>query len=370
MNKKDSLRRDSRILLFIALLLTLIGLVFIYSASSVFASEKFGLSHYFLKKQSFYLFPAFLCFFVFSIIPIKLIEKYTSIMFFGSLILTVLTLLPNIGVKIHGSNRWLNLYGFSFQPSEFLKLFFVLYIALVIERKKEYLKSFFYGYLPFLIILAVTFIILLKQPDFGSVITLFLTSFIMLFVADFKYMYLLLTLTSVVPIVLILVFSKAYRLNRILIFLNPWSDPRGRGFQIIQSLIAIGSGYIWGLGISNSKQKFFYLPMQHTDFIFPIIAEETGFVGSIILILLFISFSFLGIKIAMKMQSVFSFFSVLGFIVLISIQAVVNLMVTTGLLPTKGLGLPFVSYGGTALVCLWSMMGLIVNFVRDNRLRG
>jgi len=367
--KKDVSRRDSRILLFTALVLTLIGLVFIYSASSVFASERFGSAHYFFKKQAFFLIPAFLSFFIFSIIPIRLIEKYTSLMFFSSLFLTAMTILPNVGIRIHGSNRWLNLYGFSFQPSEFLKLFFVLYIALVIDRKKEYLKSFFYGYLPFLIILAVTFIVLLKQPDFGSVITLFLTSFIMLFVADFKFMYLLLTLTSVVPIALILVFSKAYRLNRILIFLNPWSDPRGRGFQIIQSLIAIGSGHIWGLGISNSKQKFFYLPMQHTDFIFPIIAEETGFVGATILILLFVVFCLFGIRVAMKMKTAFSFFSVLGFVVLISIQAVVNLMVTTGLLPTKGLGLPFVSYGGTALVCLWSMMGLIANFVRDNRLR-
>jgi cell division protein FtsW len=174
-------------------------------------------------------------------------------------------------------------------------------------------------------------------------------------------------MASALSIGIALIFSESYRLNRILIFLNPWTDPQGRGFQIIQSLIAIGSGDVWGLGISNSKQKFFYLPMQHTDFIFPIIAEETGFVGSSILVLLYFLFCYFGIRIVTKLKNIFALFTTLGFIVLISVQAVINLMVTTGLLPTKGLGLPFVGYGGTALLCLWCMLGLITNFVRSEK---
>jgi cell division protein FtsW len=360
----SALRRDTRFLLLISAALTLLGLVFIYSSSSVYALERFGTSHYFLKKQIIWLIPAMIGFILFARIPVIIFKKYAPLLFLFSLMLTALTLLPSIGMRVHGSYRWLNFFGFAGQPSEILKLFLIIYIGFFIDRKREYIRSLLYGYAPFLLILMVTFFVLLKQPDFGSVVTLLLTAFILLFVADFKLIHLLVTLISVIPIGITLIFSRTYRLNRILIFLNPWADPKGRGFQIIQSLIAIGSGKIWGVGISNSKQKFFYLPMQHTDFIFPIIAEETGFVGCSIILMLYFLFVYFGVRIVNRLKSIFAMFTSLGFIVLISVQAVVNLMVTTGLLPTKGLGLPFISYGGTAIVCLWCMMGLIVNFVR------
>lgn len=369
MKKTGTLRRDLRALLAIAAVLTLLGLIFIYSSSSVYALERFGSPHYFLRKQLIYLIPSFIAFLCFAAVPIALFRRFAPFLFLGSLGLTVLTFVPSLGFKMHGSYRWLRIAGVSVQPSEVLKLFLIVYIGFFIERKRKYVASLLHSYLPFLIILGVTFFVLLKQPDFGSVVTLLVTSFILLFVADFKMMYLLVTIASAIPIGIVLIFSQTYRLNRILIFLNPWSDPRGRGFQIIQSLIAIGSGSIWGLGISNSKQKFFYLPMQHTDFIFPIIAEETGFVGASIIVLLFFLFSYFGIRVAMQMTSMFGLFTTLGFVVLISVQAVINLMVTTGLLPTKGLGLPFVSYGGTALLCVWAMMGLIANFVRCERIK-
>ncbi|MBU1008338.1 putative lipid II flippase FtsW [Candidatus Dependentiae bacterium] len=360
-------RRDTRILLAIASVLTLLGLVFIYSSSSVYALEKFGSAHFFLKRQALYLIPAFLSFLFFALAPIRFFKRYAPVLFLGSLLLTVMTLIPAFGFKVHGSYRWLRFAGISVQPSEILKFFLVIYMGFFIERKREYVTSLAHSYVPFLIVLGSTFFVLLKQPDFGSVVTLLMTAFILLFVADFKMVYLLVTMVSAVPIGIALIFSKTYRLNRILIFLNPWSDPQGRGFQIIQSLIAIGSGKVWGVGISNSKQKFFYLPMQHTDFIFPILAEETGFVGSCIMLILYFLFCYFGIRIAMQMKSMFAMFTTLGFVVLISLQAVVNLMVTTGLLPTKGLGLPFVSYGGTALLCLWGMMGLITNFARAEK---
>lgn len=362
--QENVLRRDVKFLLGIATTLTLIGLVFIYSSSSVYALEKCGSAHYFLKKQALYLIPAFFGFLLFALVPLRFFKKYAPLLFLGSLFLMLLTFLPWFGLRIHGSNRWLRIFGLSIQPSEILKLFFVVYVGFFIERKREYIKSFAHSYIPFLSILFVTFVILLKQPDFGSTVVILITALILLFVADFKIVHLLMTLASAIPIGAALIFSKAYRLNRILIFLNPWSDPKGRGFQIIQSLIAIGSGDIWGLGISNSKQKFFYLPMQHTDFIFSIIAEETGFIGSAVVILFYLLFSYFGIRIALRLKNMFSMFTTLGFIVLISVQAVMNLWVTTGLLPTKGLGLPFVSYGGTALLSLWCMMGLIVNFIR------
>ncbi|MCK4517660.1 putative lipid II flippase FtsW [Candidatus Babeliales bacterium] len=363
--QKETLKHDTRMVLAVASVLTLLGLVFIYSSSSVYALEKFGSAHYFLKKQAVYLIPAFIGFLAFALVPIAFFKRYAPFLFLLAIGLTALTLVPGLGMRVHGSHRWLKIMGVSVQTSEILKLFFVLYLGFFIERKQEYLKSFLHSYLPFLVVLGATFVILLRQPDFGAAVALLVTAFTLLFVANFRMAYLVTTLLSAIPICIALIFSRTYRLNRVLIFLNPWADPQGRGFQIIQSLIAIGSGQLWGLGISNSKQKFFYLPMQHTDFIFPIIAEETGFVGSVILISLYVFLLYFGMRVVRRLTSPFASFTVLGFLVLISVQTAFNLMVTTGLLPTKGLGLPFVSYGGTALVCLWCMMGLMVNFVRS-----
>ncbi len=363
----DQLKRDTRIFVSIVATLVIIGFVFIYSSSSIYALEKFGSAHYFLKKQCIYLLPALIGFFFFALVPIKIIKRYAPLLFWGALVLTMLTFASSIGLKIHGSRRWLYFFGYSVQPSELLKFSLFIYFGYFLEKKQNYLRSFARCYLSFLCVLGITFLVLLKQPDFGSVITILTTSLILFFVAEMRSMHLFVTFLATLPVVILLIVTKSYRLRRILIFLNPWSDPQGRGFQIIQSLIAIGSGNIWGLGVSNSKQKFFYLPMQHTDFIFPIIAEETGFVGSCFIILLYFLFCFFGLRIALRMKDTFSFFTTLGFVVFISLQALINLMVTIGLLPTKGLGLPFVSYGGTALVSFLCMVGLIVNCSRASR---
>ncbi|MBD3231505.1 putative lipid II flippase FtsW [Candidatus Dependentiae bacterium] len=360
---EKKIKYDLQFLFLIVFSLTTLGLIFIYSSSSVYALEKFGSANFFLKKQFLFLIPAFIGFLFFAIFPFQLIKKYSPFFFIGSLILTASTLIPFLGLKLHGSSRWL--LGSSFQPSELLKFFLIIYMGFFLEKKQKRIRSFWHSYLPFLLILSITFLILLKQPDFGAVVTIFITSVLLLFVAEFKLKYLILTILAALPIGFFLIFSKSYRLNRILIFLNPWQDPQGRGFQIIQSLIAIGSGGLWGIGVSNSKQKFFYLPMQHTDFIFSIIAEETGFVGSCLIILLYFLFCYFGLKIALQLDNPFAFFTTLGFVILISLQATINLMVTSGLLPTKGLGLPFVSYGGSSLVCFFCMIGLISNFVRQ-----
>jgi len=362
--KTQRLQRDTRLLLGLVLVLTVIGVIFIYSASSIYALEKFGSAQYYLKKQLIYLLPALATFFFFSLIPIALLKRFIPAFFLGSLLLCLITILPQWSVKIHGSRRWLTLLGCSFQPSELLKFSLFLYLGLLLERKQHYLRSFAHCYLPFMVILGVSFLVLLKQPDFGSVVTILVTTIALLFVAEVNMMHLGITVFSALPVLLFLIITKPYRLNRVLIFLNPWSDPRGRGFQIIQSLIAIGSGHKWGLGIANSKQKFFYLPMQHTDFIFSIIAEETGFVGSCMIITCFFVFCWLGYRICLQFEDLFAFYVSFSFVTFITLQALINLMVTTGLLPTKGLGLPFISFGGTALLVLYGMVGLFVNFTR------
>ena len=341
----------------------IIGFIFIYSSSSVFALEKYDSSHYFVKKQLFGFMLGLIGLMISSIIPLRIIQHGSSLFFFSSLMITACTLLPWVTI-IHGSRRWLMISSVGFQPSELLKISLIPYLAYMFTKKHYYLSSFIYGYIPFLIILCLTAMILLQQPDFGLTIVLSITTFILFFIARIPMHHMLLTITSLIPIIMLLIYRTPYRLNRILNFINPWKDPQGAGFQIIQSFIAIGSGSISGVGIAQSKQKFFYLPMQHTDFIFSIIAEETGFLGSSLLISIYLLFLYAGIKIALRMTNPFRFFLVTGYIILWHLQTIVNLSVVTGLLPTKGIGLPFVSYGNSALLVHLCMVGLILNCIR------
>ncbi|KKP35446.1 MAG: Lipid II flippase FtsW [candidate division TM6 bacterium GW2011_GWF2_32_72] len=361
------LKSNLKIFLSIIASLIIIGLLFIYSSSSVYALEKIGSSFYFVKKQILGVIIGIIGLIIFRFLSLDFIKSKSPFLFFGSLFLTALTLVPKIGTRIHGSSRWLNIGGFAFQPSELLKIFLLIYVAYFLEKQTGRLHSFKHGYLPFLIILGITSLILLKQPDFGLTVTLCTTCFAMFFIAEFKPKHLLMTIGAALPIIGLLIALKPYRVKRVLTFLNPWEDPQGAGFQIIQSLIAIGTGSFWGTGISNSKQKFFYLPMQHTDFIFSIIAEETGFIGSVILITLYILFLYYGIKIATLLKNNFAIFVVLGFTILNSLQATINLFVATGMMPTKGIGLPFVSFGNSALVCNLCMVGLIINIVNSRQ---
>src|SRR3990167_882090 len=354
---------------FISIVLALIavGLIFIYSASSVFALERFGSSSYFVKKQLIGVGLGCLFGLLAVMAPYNLIKRFSIVFFLASLILTALTLVPGLGIKIHGSSRWLRLPGLSFQPSELLKIGLILYVAHFLSRKKNTVSSFVKTYLPLIFMVGAALLILLIQPDFGLAVTLAVTVFSLLFIASFHQQYLFWSMLSLLPAAVILIAFKPYRLRRIMTFVNPWDDPQGAGFQIIQSLIAVGSGGYCGNGISCSKQKFFYLPMQHTDFIFSIIAEEVGFIGCAVIIGMFLSFVYFGIRIALRLKDDFATLASLGFIILISLQATINLAVTTGLLPTKGIGLPFLSYGSSSILCLLIMIGLIINFSQEAR---
>lgn len=365
---RERIRSDLKVLLALVAALVVIGLLFIYSSSSVYALEKLGSSTYFVKKQLIGLLLGIVAMVIMRFISLDFIKRASPFFFLSSLILTALTLLPKFAVRIHGSSRWLSLFGFTFQPSELLKMSLVIYVAYFLTKKEHKISSFTHGYLPFLTIIGLTCAVLLKQPDFGLTVTLSATVFMLLFIAQFRAKHLLLTFSLILPALVGLIYFFPYRLKRILTFLNPWDDPQGAGFQIIQSLIAIGSGSFLGSGIANSKQKFFYLPMQHTDFIFSIIAEETGFVGAVLLITLYMLFLYFGIRIAWQLKDTFAIFVTLGFVLLTSLQAIINLCVATGLLPTKGIGLPFISYGNSSLICSLAMIGLIINLVNESRL--
>ncbi len=363
---KKTLTTDLNLFLIVVATLIVTGLLFVYSASSVYALETFNTSSYFVRKQMIGLVLGLFGLCAMQLISPATLKRLSPYLFFGSLILTALTLLPSFSHRIHGSSRWLHFPGITFQPSELLKITLILYLAYRITKQQQKL-SFIRGYLPIIAILIIPSLILLKQPDFGLTVTLFATVLIMLGIAQFDLKHIMMTLFSLVPIVTALVMLYPYRLQRVLTFLNPWNDPQGTGFQIIQSLIAVGSGGLSGAGISNSKQKFFYLPMQHTDFIFSIIAEETGFLGGLFLITLYLLFLYFGIKIARQINDDFSQLVVIGFVLLINLQALINLAVATGLLPTKGIGLPLISYGNTSLVSYLLMIGIIISIVREQR---
>ncbi|BDC34507.1 putative lipid II flippase FtsW [Candidatus Dependentiae bacterium Noda2021] len=361
-------QRTSDLMVFctIVTLLIVIGLIFIYSSSSVFALEKFGTSLYFVKKQLMGLLVGLGAFALARYFPLQRIKQYAPIFYILSLLLTALTLLPHFGIRIHGSSRWISLAGFAFQPSELLKITLILYVSFLITKKCHVVSHFWQRFVPITLILALASLVLLQQPDFGLTVTLMVTCVIIFFIAQYQMRYLTWSIAAAVPAVALLIVTSPYRVRRVLTFLNPWSDPQGSGFQIIQSLIAIGSGGAWGSGIAHSKQKFFYLPMQHTDFIFSIIAEEIGFVGSCIIIFAFMALLFFGIRLALKMKDPFCTYATLGFIIMMNIQTLINIAVATGLAPTKGIGLPFVSYGNTSLVGYLIIIGLIVNMTKNS----
>lgn len=357
-------RKDLTKINVIAITLIIFGLLFVYSASSVYAFTLHADAHFFIKKQILGLFLGFFAFGVIQHIPAVFFKKYAYFFLMIATLLTGLTLVSSLARHIHGSSRWLVLKGFSFQPSELLKIVWILGLSRFFSQsiKKISKKKISVA----LGTIGCISIILLLQPDFGSTMTLWIMTVFLFFIAYGKWRSILICFSATIPFIGYLIVRYPYRLQRVLTFLNPWDDAKGTGFQIIQSLVAVGSGGLFGVGIAHSKQKLFYLPMQHTDFIFSIIAEETGFLGSIIVCTLFIAFLYYGLKIAFQFNDPFYQLTTCGFILLISLQAMLNIAVCIGLLPTKGLGLPFISYGNSALLSNCILIGLINCFAKQN----
>jgi cell division protein FtsW len=366
-SKKLPLYADLRVFLIITGTLILIGCLFVYSSSSVYALETFGTSLFFVKRQLAGLAIGLCALFIGRIVPLNYIKKTAPFLFICSLGLVLLTFLPQFSRTIHGSSRWLTIFNFSFQPSELLKMTLLFYVAYFLKKKTHKGTVTLSQWILFFILISTMCVALLKQPDFGMTITLLLTTISLFFCAHARIKHIIITLFGLATSALFLILFRPYRFQRVMTFLNPWEDPKGSGFQIIQSLIAIGSGHWFGTGIAHSRQKFFYLPMQHTDFIFSIIAEETGLIGCTFLIILFILLLYFGIRIAHQLNDTFNTLVILGFMIVIHLQAVMNMAVATGLAPTKGVGLPFISYGNTSLVCYLFMIGVIINMVYEKK---
>jgi cell division protein FtsW len=358
------MRRTRVYIILILSILLGIGVVMVYSSSSIYAWNNMKDSAYFLKRHLVYLAFGFIVMFVSMAIDQNSLKKIAKPLFLISLLFLFLSLVPGLGREVAGAKRWIKIGGFGFQPSELFKITFIIYLADFISRRKNIINNIYYGILPSLIALAVPILLILLQPDLGTAISLAGIALIMWFCAGMSYSYFVLAGLMAMPALYFLVFSVPYRRARILAFLNPWADPKGSGFQIIQSQIALGSGGLFGQGLGQGKQKLFYLPAAHTDFIFSVITEEIGIVGAVAVSALFILLIWQMIKVVRFNNDEFLKFLSIGIVSLISIQTVVNIGVSIGMFPTKGLPLPFISYGGSSLVFDMAAMGLLLNASR------
>jgi cell division protein FtsW len=336
----------------------------IYSASSIYAWEKYKDSLFFLKRHIGFLIIGVFCTFSVMGIEYSRLRKWARPLVISSILLLILVLIPGIGREVSGARRWFRFQFISFQPSELANIVTIIYVADFIARKGDAIKTFLKGFLPVMFILGFAVLLILMQPDLGTALALSIVVFIMLFVAGVRLSYLLSIILAGLPLLYILIFSVPYRRARIVAFLNPWADPKGSGFQIIQSQIALGSGGIFGVGLGHSKQKLFYLPAAHTDFIFSIIGEELGLLGTVGIIVLFMLFIQQGFKVIKNAPDKFGYFLSLGLVLMISLKAAINIGVSCGILPTKGLPLPFISYGGSSFIFDLLSVGILMNIAR------
>ncbi|HIT43467.1 TPA: putative lipid II flippase FtsW [Candidatus Avacholeplasma faecigallinarum] len=343
-------------------LIIFIGLVMIYSSSMIWAEYKTGNKYYYLIRQILFFIIGLALFILSSKISYKFWYKWANKIFIICLVLMILVLIPGIGIVRGGARSWIGIGDFSIQPAEFMKLGFVIFTAKFLTNNEGIMRKnkFFYLYM---LIIGIIFGLIILQPDFGSGIILVSGVVMMLFVGGIQIKNIIFGSVFAIIGVAIMILIAPYRLERIQSFLDPWSDPLGSGFQIIQSLYAISPASLFGYGLFNSKQKYFYLPEPQNDFIFAIICEELGIVGGVFLLLLFFVIIYLGFDLARKAKDNFASFMALGFTSILLIQVFVNIAVVIGLIPVTGVTLPFVSYGGSSLVISMFMMGIVFNIM-------
>lgn len=337
-----------------------IGLVQVYSSSFIFAIESYGDGLFFFKKQLIFALIAF-CVLIGTIhIPFKYIEKFGWLVWVGAAGLVLATFIPGIGVRVGGAIRWIQLpFGVRFEPAELLKVSFSLLFASLICRQQNVLAKVRWPIL--LLMVVVPMVMLLKQPDFGSFAIILMVGVGLLFSFGLRWRYIAAAATVILPAVYFLVMAVPYRRARVLAFLDPWSDPASRGFQVIQSMLSFHSGGLTGAGLGQGQGKLFFLPEAHTDFTLAVFGEEMGFVGFLVILILYGFVVLRGVQIAVKVEEPFKKSLVLGLTLSFALSVFINAGVVMGLLPTKGLTLPFLSYGGSSLVVLCFTYGLILN---------
>jgi cell division protein FtsW len=345
----------------IVVVLCSIGVVMVYSASAIIAADRFHDPFYFLKKQFFWAVLGFACLWGAMRLDYRRLERLVMPLVVVSFILLVLVMVPPFGQEINHTRRWFRVGPLSFQPVELAKFSLVLYLASFLAQRRELISSFGQGLVPPLLLASLMAGLTIVQPDLGNSLALIILTVGLCYLAGARVQHMLWIAGAALPVVGLLIAMKPYRWRRMLAFVNPWDDPQGSGFQIIQSFLALGSGGWFGLGLGESKQKLFYLPEPYTDFIFAIIGEELGLVGGAVVVGLFAMLVWRGLRIGLRAPDAFGGYLALGLTIMLATQTLVNIGVVTGALPTKGLPLPFVSFGGSALCMTMFSAGVLLN---------
>lgn len=343
--------------------LVAVGTVMIFSASAIYAWDRYHDSMYFLKRHMAFLAVAITGFICAMVVDIQKLRKFAPYLLMG--IAAALLFVGLLGPKIGGARRWISIGGFNAQPSEFAKIAIILYLSDRIAVKADGLKRFKKDLLPLIGVIGVMLLLILLGKDLGTSVVLMCVFMMMLFVGGIPVKYFAWLVAGCIPLVIGAILIEPYRVKRLTGFLNPFDDIQGKSFQLYQSLLAIGSGGFLGKGLGQSQQKLFYLPAAHTDFIYAIIGEELGFVGAGLVLLLFVTFGLLGMMIILRAKNAFTQLFALGLVSLVLIEAIINIGVSTGAFPTKGLALPFISYGGSSLVVNLILVGLLLNLSRE-----
>lgn len=346
-------------------LLALFGCFMVYTSSNIWAEYKFNNSYkYFINQFVFFILGLFIMYFV-SKIDYKIYKKKSTLIISICFILLVLVLIPGIGVVRNGSRSWFGLLGFGIQPSEVSKIGLVIFVSKYLSNNYTLMYDIKKGVFPIMSIILIFFLLIMLEPDFGTGMVITLSLVAMIFVSKVKISFFvkigILGLFGIVGLIIV----APYRMARIVSFLNPWSDPLGSGFQIIQSLYAIGPGGLFGLGFGNSIQKHFYLPEPQTDFIFSIISEELGFMGVLIVSSIFVFIFYRCLKVSLNTKDLFGKYLSFGLSFMIIFQTILNLSVVIGLVPVTGVTLPFLSYGGSSLLVSMTCIGIILNISRN-----
>ncbi len=363
--------RDIRASFFASfIMLVCLGIVMIYSSSGMYALEVMDNSSHFLVRHLMFLAIGAVMMWYVMIMDYRDLQKYAKYLLAAALIMLVLVLIPHVGKVSSGARRWFGFGPINFQPSEYAKVAMIIYLADLFTRKRAMMRSFWHGFLPAILVMGLMCALIIKQPDLGNTVLVAVITMSMYFVAGGRKSVFAAIAALAVPLMTVLVLAEPYRIRRVVAFMNPWADAQGAGFQLSQSQIALGSGGFWGVGLGKSVQKLFYLPAAHTDFIFSIIGEELGFLGALAVVALFGVFIWQGTRIIRNARDPFGYFLAVGIMVMLSIQVVVNIGVSIGALPTKGLPLPLISYGGSALIFNMIAVGLMLNISRTQDIGG
>ncbi|MCL5985919.1 MAG: putative lipid II flippase FtsW [Actinobacteria bacterium] len=352
-------------LLSLVLTISIFGLVMISSAGSVVGMQYFGDSLYFLKRQVIYFLVAVVIMLAVSFIDHRILARFSFFFMAISILLLIVIILPGFGFKAGGATRWIRIGFFNLQPSELTKIFFVLFCAGILTRKKEKIGAFKHLFMPVIFVALLVSGLVFLQPDLSTVLVIWMGLFSMLFVSGAKLKHIIVIIAGWIAVVLVYIFSASYRIERIFSFLNRGVDAEGAGFQLQQSLIAIGSGGIFGVGLGASRQKFLYLPEAQTDFIFSIVGEEFGLVGAAILVGLYMAIFIISFTIAFRTKDRLSRLLVVGISTTICGQALINILSVIGVIPITGVPLPMVSFGGSSLTMTLFGIGVILNIIRN-----